>query len=87
MAKPRPRKTRADQPPQRSGEQRVLPMQLQPGDRLTDERGEWQVIARPHTTLGGRSAHVLVELVAQPGVTEERTWRAHERVSVTRAAQ
>jgi hypothetical protein len=87
MAKPRPRRNREEKPRQQAAEQRVLPMQLQPGDRLTDERGEWQVIARPHTTLGGKSAHVLVELVGQPGVTEERTWRAHERVSVTRPAR
>jgi hypothetical protein len=59
-------------------------MQLQPGDRLTDERGEWKVIARPHTTLGGKNVHVSVELIGQPGVTEERTWGAHRRVSVTR---
>jgi len=59
---------------------RVLPMELQIGDRITDERGEWRVIGRPHTTLGGKSAHVRVELVEQPNVIEVKTWGAHERI-------
>jgi hypothetical protein len=25
----------------------VLPMQLQVGDRFTDERGEWEIVGRP----------------------------------------
>ncbi len=41
-------------------------MELQVGDWITDERGEWRVVGRPHTTLGGQSAHVRVELVEQP---------------------
>jgi hypothetical protein len=67
-------------------EQRVLPMQLKIGDRITDERGEWRVIGRPHTTLGGKSAHVRVELVEQPNVIEVKTWAAHERISAKRTA-
>jgi len=59
---------------------RVLPMELQIGDRITDERGEWRVIGRPHTTLGGKSAHVRVELVEQPNVIEVKTCGAHERI-------
>jgi hypothetical protein len=70
MAKPRPKKTPEVRLP---AEQRVLPMQLQLGDRIVDERGEWRVVSRPHTTLGGKSAHVRVELVDRPGVIEERT--------------
>jgi len=60
-------------------------MDLQRGDRLADERAEWQVIGRPYTTSGGKFARVRVESVTQPGVTELRTWGAHERVSVKRA--
>jgi hypothetical protein len=33
-------------------EVRVLPMDLKLGDRLADERSEWQVIGRPYTTRG-----------------------------------
>jgi len=34
-------------------ERRILPMQLRTGDRITDETGEWEIIARPYTTAGG----------------------------------
>ncbi|MGH7302620.1 MAG: hypothetical protein ACRELZ_04980 [Candidatus Rokuibacteriota bacterium] len=60
-------------------------MQLQIGDRLSDETGEWEVVNRPHTTAGGKTAHVRVRRVDQPGLVEGRTWGAHERLEVTRA--
>jgi len=63
---------------------RLLPMQLQIGDRITDETGEWEVANRPHTTAGGKIAHVRVRRVDQPAVVEDRTWGAHERVEVKR---
>jgi len=63
---------------------RQLPMQLQIGDRLSDETGDWEVINRPHTTAGGKVAHVRVRRVDQPALIEERTWGAHERVEVRR---
>jgi len=64
---------------------RILPMQLQIGDRISDETGEWEVVGRPHTTAGGKTAHVRVRRVDQPAVVEERSWGAHERVAVKRA--
>src|SRR6266550_832448 len=95
MARPRPEKKRQKakpvQPPspgmpptEPPGTARVLPMPFQIGDRMTDSTGEWQVVGRPYTTAGGKNAHVRVQRVNQPGVTEIRTWGAHERVSVTR---
>jgi len=60
-------------------------MELQIGDRLVDETGEWKVIGRPYTTNAGKDARVRVQRVGQPGVTEIRIWRAHERVTVKRA--
>jgi len=66
-------------------EVRALPMDLQLGDRLADERSEWQVIGRPYATGGGKTVHVRVESLKQPGVTEIRSWGAHERVSIHRA--
>ena len=62
----------------------VLPIELRVGDRITDETGEWEVIGRPYTTAGGKTAHVGVRRVAQPSVTAARFWGAHERVSVKR---
>ena len=60
-------------------------MELQVGDRLSDETGEWEVIGRPYTTAGGKNARVRVQRTGQPDVTALRTWGAHERVSVKRA--
>jgi len=48
-------------------------MHLQPGDRLTDKTGEWEVSGRPYTTAGGKTAHVRVQRLGQPDVTEIRT--------------
>ena len=58
-------------------------MQLQIGDRLTDETGEYEVIGRPYTTAGGKSANVRVKRV-DSDVTMIRVWGAHERVAVRR---
>jgi hypothetical protein len=63
---------------------RVLPMNLKLGDVLVDERGEWRVISGPRTMTAGKDVEVRVELVSQSGVTEVRSWGAHERVEVKR---
>lgn len=76
MAKPRPEKN--------SPERRVLPMELQVGDRLTDETGEYEVIGRPYTTRGGKDAHVRVKRVDNAEITMIRTYAAHERIAVRR---
>jgi hypothetical protein len=60
-------------------------MDLQVGDRLADESGEWEVIGRPYTTAGGKTARVRVQRASAPAVTELRTWGAHERINVKRA--
>jgi hypothetical protein len=67
-------------------EHRVLPMELQVGDRLTDEAGEYEVIGRPYTTAAGKSAHVRVRRVDNAEVTMIRTYAAHERISVKRGS-
>ena len=64
---------------------KVLPTQLQLGDRLVDERSEWQVAGRPYTSSGGKIVSVRVESVKQPGVTNVQVWGAHEKVSVRRS--
>ena len=68
------------------GTTRVLPMQLQIGDRMTDSTGEWQVVGRPYTTAGGKNSHVRVQRVDNPGVTETRLWGSYEKVTVIRRA-
>jgi hypothetical protein len=71
-------------PPEPLGTARVLPMQLQVGDRFSDEAGEWEVIGRPYTTAGGKNSHVRVQRVDKPGVTETRLWGSYEKVTVIR---
>jgi hypothetical protein len=44
-------------------------MQLQIGDRISNETGEWEVIGRPYTAAGGKTARVRVQKAGQPGVT------------------
>ena len=73
-------------PPEPPGTVRVLPMQLQVGDRLTDSTGEWEVIGRPYTTAGGRTARVRVQRIGKPYDHHLRTWSAHERISMARAS-
>ncbi len=83
MARPRPEKKRQKgkpvqpplpgmPPPLPPGKTRILPMQLQIGDQLADETGEWEVEGRPYTTAGGKNSHVRVQRVNKPGATETR---------------
>jgi hypothetical protein len=72
MAKPKPE---GKPGPAKPATIRILPMELQLGDRLGDETGEWKVVGRPC---------VRVQRVGEPAVTDLRTWGAHEKVSVKR---
>ena len=64
----------------------VLPMQLQVGDRVADETGEWEVVGRPYTTAGGKIVHARVQKIDQPASWEIRSWDASKRVSVKRTS-
>jgi hypothetical protein len=55
-------------------ERRLLPMQLQIGDRLVDETGEYEVIGRPYTTAARKNARVRVQRVDNPNVRMIRSW-------------
>ncbi len=59
-------------------------MELQIGDRLTDETGEWEVISRPYAPEGGKLASADVRKVGPPELTDLRTWSAYERIAVKR---
>jgi hypothetical protein len=60
-------------------------MDLKVGDRLVDETGEWEIIARPYASAAGKIASARVRRIGQTDVTELRTWGAHERIAVRRA--
>jgi hypothetical protein len=62
----------------------VLPMELQVGDRLADDTGEWEVIAPPYSTAGGRVVHARVQRINEPASWEIRNWDASRRISVKR---
>ena len=72
-------------PPEPPGTARVLPMQLQVGDRFSDESGEWEVVGHPYSTVGGKSTNVRLQRVDQPGATEVKLWGSYEKISVRRA--
>jgi hypothetical protein len=57
-------------------------MQLQLGDRYTDETGEWEVVSRPVSFRGGKRARVQVP--GRPETEREDTWEAHQRITVRR---
>jgi hypothetical protein len=80
-----PRKTERRQESSPPATRRVLPMQLQVGDRLTDETGEYEIIGGSYTTQMGKNVHVRVKRVDNAEVTMIRTYAAHERISVKRA--
>ena len=80
MARPRPEKKRE---PRAAAGTKILPMELQVGDRLADETGNWEVIAPPYST-GGRT-HARAQKIDQPASWEIRNWGAVKRISVKRA--
>ncbi len=83
MARPRPEKKSKLPPPAGRG---VLPMELQVGDRLVDETGDWEVIAPPYSTAGGRVVHARVQRINEPASWEIRSWDVSKRVSVKRTS-
>lgn len=74
----------APQPQAPPAATRLLPMQLQPGDRFVDATGEWGIAGRPYTTNAEKTVHVRVRRVDQPEVTLVRSWGAHEQIAVRR---
>jgi hypothetical protein len=63
----------------------ILPMQLQVGDRYSDETGEWEVVSRPVSFRGGKSVRARVQVPRRPDTEREATWEAHQRITVRRA--
>ena len=78
MARPRPEKK------SEPAAIKVLPMELQVGDRLADEASDWEVIAPPYSTMGGRMVHARVQRIDAPATWQIRSWDASKRVSVKR---
>jgi len=79
MARPRPKKMREAQA---AADTKILPMELQVGDRLADGTRDWEVIAPPYSTAGGRMVHARVQRIDEPASWEIRSWDASKRLSV-----
>jgi hypothetical protein len=56
-------------------------MELQIGERLADETGEWEIISRPYTSVAGKLASVHVRKIGQP---RSRTFGRGARMSGSR---
>jgi len=72
--------------PEPPGTVRLLPMQLQIGDRLSDSTGEWEVVGRRYSTGGAKSTSARVQRMGKPGVIETRMWGSYEKITVARRA-
>jgi hypothetical protein len=57
-------------------------MQLQLGDRFTDEEGEWEIATRPRTTNAGKLVHASVQKPGDPSTRRDKTRGAHERLAI-----
>jgi hypothetical protein len=62
----------------------LLPMEIQIGDRFTDEEGEWEVVSHPATLHGAKSLRARVRRVEQPATERDVTWPAHVTVDIRR---
>jgi hypothetical protein len=62
-------------------------MQLRIGDRLTDARGDWEIISRPRSTAGGKTVNARVHKPGGSENPEERAWSAYEKVTVRRVGR
>ena len=64
----------------------LLPMEIQIGDRFTDEGFEWQVMTHPAALHGGKSLRARVQRAGLPETERDMTWPAHVRVEIRRGA-
>jgi hypothetical protein len=62
----------------------LLPMEIQIGDRFTDQGFEWQVMTRPAVLHGGKSLRARVQRAGLPETERDMTWPAHVRFEVRR---
>ena len=83
MAKSPPEKKRKRQAVDNT---KILPTDLRVGDRLANETGEWEVIAAPYSTAGGRMVHARVQRIGEPDSWQIRSWDALKPIGVRRAA-
>jgi hypothetical protein len=64
----------------------LLPMEIQIGDRFTDEGFEWHVVTHPAALHGGKSLRARVQRAGLPETERDMTWPAHVTVEIRRGA-
>jgi hypothetical protein len=62
----------------------VLPMELQIGDRFSDQDFEWELVTRPEVLHGAKSLRARIQRPGLPESEREMTWPAHVRVQIRR---
>ena len=67
----------------------IFPGQIHIGDRFTDaetgdEPHEWEVVSRPVTFKKGHEVRARVQRPSDPGTAREKSWAAHEKITVRR---
>jgi hypothetical protein len=62
----------------------VLPMEIQVGDRFTDEEGEWEVVSHPAALHGAKTLRARVRRTELPAAERDVTWPAHVKVEIRR---
>lgn len=79
-----PAKAPAAQEPD-AGSASILPMNVQVGDRFTDQGFEWQVLSHPTAIHGAKTLRARVVRPGLPETEREVTWLAHERIEIRRS--
>lgn len=80
----RPRRSEAPACDPDTGSASVLPMEIQIGDRFTDQGFEWEVLTHAVALRGGKSLRARIVRPGLPETERDMTWAAHERVAIRR---
>jgi hypothetical protein len=62
----------------------VLPMDIQVGDRFTDEEGDWEVVSHPATLHSAKSLRAGVRRAEKPAAERDVTWPARVEIGAVR---
>jgi hypothetical protein len=60
-------------------------MEIQIGDRFTDQELEWEVVTHPAAFQGGKSLRARIRRPGLPETEREMTWPAHITMEIRRA--
>ena len=65
----------------------VLPMEIQVGDRFTEQGFEWEVVTHPTAMHRAKTLRARVVRPGQPESELEVKWPAHEHVAIRRGTR